>query len=163
MFTIRFLSRTSIVRRSVIAMTMAIAFIAVASLAWGAPRSSVSAEKIEPADRQAIEKVIRDQLDAFGRDDAGRAFAHASPDIQRMFGTPDNFIRMVRDNYKPVYRAGSVRFIRLESIDRQWVQSVQLADEEGHVWRALFTMKKQADKSWKVGGCQLVPTSGITT
>lgn len=159
MFTIQFVSPLSIVRRSAIAL----ALLAAASFAWGAPRSPVTAEKIDAADRQAIEKVIREQLDAFGRDDAGRAFAHASPDIQRIFGTPDNFMRMVRNNYEAVYRASSVRFIHLESIDRQWVQTVQLVDEEGHVWRALFTVKRQADKAWKVGGCQLVATSAITT
>ena len=159
MFTIRFVSPLSLALRSAIA----IALVTAASLVWGAPRLSVAAPNINAADRQKIEKVIRDQLDAFGRDDAGRAFGHASPDIQRMFGTPDNFIRMVRNNYAPVYRAGSVRFIRLDPIDGQWVQTVQLVDGEGRVWRALFTMKRQPDKQWKVGGCQLMPTDAITT
>ncbi len=166
MFTIRFLTSASIR----LSFAIAIALVAIVSLAFAAPRLSFAAERIvnaaeriNAADRQAIEQVIRDQLDAFGRDDARGAFAHASPDIQRMFGTPEKFIRMVRDHYEPVYRAGSVRFVRLDAIDRQWVQTVQLVDQEGHVWRALFTMNRQADKIWKVGGCQLVPTNAITT
>ena len=158
MFTIRFGGPMAIGR----SVAIAIALLA-ASLAIVVPRSSMAAEKISAVDQQAIEKVIRDQLDAFGRDDARGAFAHASPDIQRMFGTPDNFVRMVRDHYKAVYRTESVRFARLDFIDKQWVQTVQLVDQEGHVWRALFTMKRQADKTWKVGGCQLVATRAITT
>ena len=157
----------SLARRSAIAILL----ISVAGTAWTAPRSSVAARRadaavdaaVSAADRKAIERVIRDQLDAFGRDDARRAFAHASPDIQRAFRTPGNFMRMVHDNYQPVYRADSVRFIRLELVDKQWMQTIQLVDEEGHVWRALFTMKRLSGRTWKVGGCQLVPTSAITT
>ncbi len=163
MFTIRCISQTSIVIRYVCAIVL----FALAGMAWGAPRSSADTVKLDArvsaTERQAIEKVIRDQLDAFGRDDARRAFAHATPDIQRMFGTPDNFMRMVHDHYEPVYRAGSVRFVRLDAVDGQWVQTVQLVDEGGRVWRALFTMKRQPNKTWKVGGCQLVPTSAMTT
>ena len=141
------------------------AFVVVAAVGFGcfASKTAAAAEKLPPTDIRAIEKLIRDQIDAFGRDDAERAFGYASPDIQRMFGTPDNFMRMVRDNYEPVYRAGSVQFIRLDSVDGQWVQTVQLVDEEGRVWRALFTVKRQANRMWKVSGCQLLETSAIAT
>jgi Domain of unknown function (DUF4864) len=124
---------------------------------------ALAAEKVTPADKSAIEKVIRDQLDAFTRDDAQRAFAHATPEIQRMFGTSDDFIRMVRDSYQPVYRSSAVEFVKLVRVDDEWVQAVQLVDDEGRVWRALFTMKRQPDKSWKVGGCQLVQTNAVAT
>ncbi len=122
-----------------------------------------AAEKLTAADRRGIEQTIRRQLDAFGRDDADGAFGYASPDIRRLFGSPDNFMQMVRKNYDPVYRAGSVQFIALDSVAGRWVQVVQLVDSEGRVWRALFTMKRQPDKTWKVGGCQLVQTSALAT
>ena len=120
-------------------------------------------ERLSAADRQAIEQVIREQLDAFGRDDAEKAFAFATPDIQRMFGSSDSFMRMVRDNYEPVYRSTGVQFERLTPSEGQWVQAVRLTDDEGKVWRALFTMRRQADRGWKVGGCQLVETSALST
>jgi len=120
-------------------------------------------EKMLPADRQAIEKTIRDQLDAFVRDDADRAFGFATPDIQRMFGSSDAFMQMVREHYEPVYRASGVQFERLAQVDGQWVQTVRLTDDEGKVWRARFTMRRQADRGWKVGGCQLVETSALST
>ena len=153
MFTIRFV--------------FAVALVANSALAWSAPptqpRNATASEKLSAVDQQAIEKVIRDQLDAFGHDDAMRAFSHASPDIQRMFGTPDRFMRMVRENYEAVYRPGSIRFVRLERVDARWVETVQIVDDEGNVWRALFTMTRQPDKIWKIGGCQLVATNAITT
>ncbi len=131
-----------------------------ASFAGGAT-DAVAADRLTVADRRSIEQTIRRQLDAFGRDDAERAFAFATPDIRRLFGSPDNFLQMVKDHYGPVYRPGSVVFVSLDPVGGQWVQVVQIADGDGRVWRALFTMQRQTDKSWKVGGCQLVQTSAI--
>ena len=122
-----------------------------------------AAEKLAPSDRQAIEQTVQQQLDAFGEDDAERAFGLATPDIRRLFGSSDRFMRMVRDNYEPVYRHASVRFVRIEHVGGQWVQTVQITDGEGRVWRAYFTMKRQPDKGWKVGGCQLQETNALVT
>ena len=122
-----------------------------------------AADRFVASDRQAIETTIRRQLEAFGRDDAKAAFAYATPDIQRLFGSSDNFMSTVRESYEPVYRAVDPQFIRLDVVDGDWVQTVQLVDGEGRVWRALFTMKRQADRTWKVGGCQLVQTKALAT
>ena len=132
-----------------------------ASVVASAP--AAAAETLPVAERRAIEQKIRRQLDAFAQDDAEGAFGFATPDIRRMFGTSDHFMEMVRENYGAVYRSSSAAFLRLESIGGQWVQTVQIVDGEGRVWRALFTMKRQPDKSWKVGGCQLVQTSALAT
>lgn len=121
------------------------------------------AERLPAGDAQAIRQVIRDQIDAFGRDDATRAFRYATSDIQKRFRTADNFMRMVRENYQPVYRADSVHFARLKRVDGQWVQSVQVVDDAGHVWDALFTMKRQGKGGWKVAGCELVETTTFAT
>ena len=149
-------------------------FATITALAGFAPAiaadKSAPVEHLTAADRQAIEQTIRQQLDAFGRDDAESAFAFATPDIQRMFGSSDSFMQMVRDNYEPVYRSTGIQFERLTmapsspaSSSTQWVQAVRITDDEGKVWRALFTMRRQADHGWKVGGCQLVETSALST
>jgi hypothetical protein len=122
-----------------------------------------AAEKLGAADKRAIEQTIRRQLDAFLRDDADGAFGFATPDIRRMFGSSDQFMEMVRDHYEPVYRPSGVRFVGIDSVDGEWVGTVQIVDGDGKVWRALFTVKRQPDKSWKIGGCQLVQTSAIAT
>lgn len=122
-----------------------------------------AADQLGADDRRAIEKTVRGQLDAFGRDDANGAFGFATPDIQRLFGSPERFMRMVRESYEPVYRASRVRFVRVDAVDGQWVQTVELIDAESRVWRGLFTMKRQANRSWKVGGCELQQTRAIAT
>ena len=133
------------------------------ALAQSASAEPAKAAKPSQSDARAIEKVIRDQIDAFGRNDAGRAFAHAAPDIRRMFGTPDDFMRMVRDGYAPVYRASSIFFLKLETREGFTLQTVQWVDSEGRVWIARFAMRQQPDKSWKVGGCELVATRSLAT
>ena len=57
---------------------------------------------LSAADRASIRSVIEQQLSAFQSDDGNRAFGFASPDIHRMFQTPDRFMDMVRTGYLPV-------------------------------------------------------------
>lgn len=125
------------------------------------PTARAAAERLPASDVQRIEQVIRDQLDAFGHDDAGRAWGHSTPEIQKRFGNPDDFMQMVRDNYQAVYRAGSFQFVRLRKVDGTWIQTVDLVDESGYVWRASFLMKRQGKSGWKIGGCTLTETSAI--
>jgi hypothetical protein len=167
MFTQRFVRQPRTVNRRL--RTLLAPLLAVTVL-WSCGLDVASAadknapvEALASADRRAIEKTIRDQLDAFVREDADRAFGFAAPDIQRMFGSSDNFMQMVREHYEPVYRATGVQFERLAQVDGQWVQTVRLTDDEGKVWRAFFTMRRQVDRGWKVGGCQLVETSALST
>ena len=53
---------------------------------------------------RAFQHVIDGQIAAFARDDGAAAFEYATPDIQRMFGTPDRFMEMARAGFQPVYR-----------------------------------------------------------
>lgn len=63
-------------------------------------------------DDAAIEGVIRQQLDAFLAGDVDTAWGYASPEIQRLFGNPENFGRMVERGYPMVWAPGDVRFGR---------------------------------------------------
>ena len=44
------------------------------------------------AEDQAVQKMIRSQLDAFERGDAQVAFEHVSPGLREQFGTPGRFL-----------------------------------------------------------------------
>ena len=120
-----------------------------------------AAALLTTADRRAVEQTIRQQFDAFAHDDGERAFGLATRDIQRMFGSSDRFLDMVRDHYEAVYRPSKVQFGRIERVDAQWVQRVMITDGGGRVWRASFTVRRQSDKSWKIGGCTLEETDTV--
>lgn len=106
-------------------------------------------------DAQEIRAVIEAQLAAFATDDAAQAFSFASPNIQRMFGTPEKFLMMVRTGYPVVYRPSLVLFRPLEAVDGEPFQLVQMSDAAGQVWLAIYKMQRQPDGSWRIDGCVL--------
>lgn len=106
-------------------------------------------------DAVGIRAAIEAQLAAFVADDAAKAYSFASPAIQSMFGTPEDFLMMVQTNYPVVYRPASVLFRPLQVVDGELIQVVQMSDAEGRVWLAFYKMQKQADGAWRIDGCLL--------
>ncbi len=114
----------------------------------------------EDARRAGVFDVIGAQLEAFQRDDAPAAFAIASPEIQAMFGTPANFLRMVAEAYAPVYRPRDVTYLDLLEKDGRLVQRVLFTGPDGKQVLALYMMARQPDGSWRIAGCVLVEPTG---
>ncbi len=112
------------------------------------------------ADEAAVQRVITAQLEAFRANDAKTAFGFAAPGIKRMFRTPQNFIMMVERGYRPVYEGSTPTFLRSQDGgDGNFAQEVSLTDNEGRSWRALYTLAKQDDGSWRITGCVLRPAN----
>ena len=112
--------------------------------------------EIADVDRAAIRSIISSQLEAFQRDDADAAFALAIPEIQAQFGTVDNFMRMVKAHYQPVYRPRSVLFGDITTVHELPTQQIMLLSDDGLV-KALYLMQKQSNNNWRIAGCYLVP------
>lgn len=112
---------------------------------------------------KAVQAVVQAQLDAFARDDAKRAFALAAPDIRKQFGTAERFMTMVRVGYPVVHRPRNVVFLKPVWEDGELLQPVQMTDAQGQVWLATYLMKRQKDKSWRIGGCSVVEDEGLAT
>ena len=134
-----------------LSVIVALLFFAFPAVAQNLPSS------VGEADRQAIRMVIEEQLGAFQRDDANAAFAQASPNIQEIFQTPEQFMRMVRTGYQSVYRPQQVEFRDIVEVDGAPVQRVFIIGPDGAPIMALYPMERQADGSWKIGGCYLIP------
>lgn len=78
---------------------------------------------VRPAAAQegAVQGVIASQIEAFQADDFVRAFSYASPTIQKVFRTPQNFGAMVRSGYPMVWRPSEVRYLEArEDTGRIW-------------------------------------------
>ncbi len=119
-------------------------------------QAAARAGDLSDSERGAIRAVIEAQLAAFQRDDAVAAFAHASPSIQRIFGTPEVFMRMVRTGYRPVYRPRVVEFRDIVTDHGAPIQRVFLVGPSGVPVIALYPMERQGDGTWKINGCTLV-------
>lgn len=112
-------------------------------------------------DWRKIRGVIEQQLDAFARDDAETAFSFASPKIQQLFWTPANFMAMVKADYQAVYRPRSVNFLKSALVQGRALQPVQLLGPDNVAMVAIYTMEEQADGTWKIGGCEMIPGGGV--
>src|ERR1700754_3090764 len=89
------------------------------ALAWPAMAQDAA---LSDTDRAAIRDVIGRQVEAFRRDDGDAAFGFASPTIQRMFGSSDIFMDMVRQGYQPVYRPRVFDFAEIVELNGQPTQ-----------------------------------------
>ncbi len=113
------------------------------------------AQGLTTDDRIAIRTVIEQQLEAFRRDDAETAFSYATSAIQRQFGTPERFISMVKAAYQPVYRPRRVVFQEIDETTTVPIQAVLLVGPEGVPVIALYPMRQETDRGWRIDGCYL--------
>ena len=121
---------------------------------------AVFADETPPADAQA---VVSEQIHAFEKGDAARAWTLAAPQIKDKFVSAADFIGMVRKNYGPIYRHRSVDFGPAARKGDEVGMLVTIVDEENEVWSALFMLAKQPDGQWRTSGCLLTkaPQSSV--
>ena len=121
-------------------------------LLLSAPASAYD-KNVDQATATAIQDVINSQIEAFRRDDAKAAFAHASPAIQHMFGNAENFIQMVRQGYQAVYRPRYVEFSHLAQVEsNRFVQHVVLEGPDGVMVMAVYGMLRDRKGTWRING-----------
>ena len=111
--------------------------------------------QVSPADQTAIRNVIEGQVEAFRRDDGAAAFGYASPSIQGLFGTPETFMDMVRQGYRPVYRPQVFEFREIVTLQGMVTQKVHVIGPDGRPVTAFYPMTQQPDGSWRIEGCYL--------
>ncbi|TGD41812.1 DUF4864 domain-containing protein [Pseudotabrizicola sediminis] len=107
-----------------------------------------------------IRDTIRNQLSALGQDDFATAFSFASPTIKGLFGTPDNFGRMVRQGYPMVHRSGEVKMLDLREVAGNLWQRVMITDQQGRTHLLDYQMIETPD-GWQINGVQLLPSVGV--
>jgi len=109
------------------------------------------------ADSAAIRTTIQSQITAFQQDDFDTAFSYASPNIQRIFGSPDRFGLMVSQGYPMVHRPADIKFLEIETIQGENWQKVRMADQQGRYHLMAYRMIL-LDGQWLINGVQLLPS-----
>ncbi len=120
------------------------------------------AQGLSSSDAAQVRTVVQSQLAAFAKDDAGKAFSYAAPNIRKTFGSAATFLDMVRRSYPVVYRPASVAFLTPEGAGNQAVQRVQMQDAAGNAYLASYTLERQKSKAWRITGCQVAANKGQT-
>jgi len=121
---------------------------------------SGQAAAFSDADRAAVQGAIERQLQAFLKDDGDTAYSFAAPNIKMMYPSVDSFMAMVRQGYPQVYRPRSYEFGELKEAPGYLEQSVEIVDADGTFWTAVYTLRQDADGSWKITGCYIVKKPG---
>ncbi|WP_299152281.1 DUF4864 domain-containing protein [uncultured Tateyamaria sp.] len=122
---------------------------------------AMSMAGIAVAQGTEIEAVIGSQIEAFEADDFAGAFAFASPSIQGIFRTPENFGRMVTQGYPMVWRPAEVTYLGLRQEDGAYWQTVRIVDGDGAVHLLDYRMLETRD-GWKINGVQLLEAAGVS-
>lgn len=130
------------------------------ALALAAPVLAPVPAAAQTQDRAAIEGTIRGQIDAFLSDDVATAFTFASPTIQGLFRTPENFGAMVRSGYPMVWRPSSVRMLELREVAGALWQKVMVTDAEGRTHLLDYQMIP-GEGGWRINGVQLLKGAGL--
>ena len=107
------------------------------------------------AQQAEIEGTITSQIDAFRADDFDRAFTYASPLLQRLFQTPQNFERMVTQGYPMVWRPEELRFLDLRGEGGTYWQTVMVTDAQG-VYHLLEYLMQETPDGWRIGGVRIL-------
>ncbi|MEP3347487.1 MAG: DUF4864 domain-containing protein [Litoreibacter sp.] len=111
-------------------------------------QSGVAQERIT-----GIERTIQGQVDAFLAEDATTAFTFASPNIQRLFGSPERFGAMVQNGYPMVWAPSKVEFLALRRQGELLFQKVLFIDQNGAPHVLEYNML-QTDEGWLIDGVQ---------
>jgi hypothetical protein len=107
-----------------------------------------------------IESTIQSQIEAFQVDDFATAFTFASPNIKRLFGSPDRFGGMVKNGYPMVHRPSDVQFLELRRQGPLIFQKVLLRDANGAPHVLEYNMI-ETDQGWQIDGVQLLAAPPI--
>jgi len=108
-----------------------------------------------------IEATITAQIEAFKADDFDQAFTYASPTIQGLFQTPENFGRMVRGGYPMVWRPSEVTYLELKETGGFQFQRVLITDADGAVHLLEYQMV-ELNGAWKINGVRLLANPPAT-
>jgi len=138
----------------------ALAFLFVVSAAFAQPERGPT---LSAKEWTAIRKVIGDQLAALKAGDGAKAMTFAAPGIQAQFGTPENFLRMVRGGYAALLEARNTQFLEGAVIEASVVQPLRLVMPDDTVLVALYEMQKQPDGRWRIAGCVIAPSTVQST
>ena len=117
---------------------------------------------ISTADEQTdIQNTIANQLEAFASDDFTEAFTHASPGIKDIFGSVDNFSRMVKKGYPMVWRYNNFQFLKLEETPQGYSQIVRITNKKDELFLLKYFMKNISG-IWKISGVIIIENSDFS-
>ena len=113
--------------------------------------------------KTGAQSIINGQFQAFRDRDHETAFSFASPSLQKIFGSTQRFIGMVKNGYSAIYDAQNWSFGRSRLEGDTIYQEVLVSGPDGRQWAALYQLNKEADGNWKIGSVRILPARTQST
>ncbi len=113
------------------------------------------------AQQTEIEGTINLQFDAFKADDFAGAFEFASPNLQLLFQSPENFKRMITTGYPMVQRPAEVTYLELREFAGSMWQKVQIIDGKGYSHLLDYEMV-QIDEEWRIASVRMLNAPAVS-
>ena len=134
------------------------------SLVMAASTTAIAQENDAPREMASgAQGVIDSQIRAFRSRDHDQAFSYAAPNMQKMFGSTERFIGMVKNGYGAIYGAQGWSFGRSRMQAGTLVQEVLITGPQGRQWTAIYMMRQEGDGSWHIHGVQMRQGPGQST
>jgi hypothetical protein len=128
------------------------------------PVGAATVMALSDAEVVGVRAAVQGQLDAFAANDATKAFSFAAHNVRSRIGTAERFMTMVRNGYPVVYRPASVGFLIPQRLpDGTVVQRARMTDARGEAWLAVYTLRQDKKKGWRISGCDVQPAKGRAT
>ena len=108
----------------------------------------VSAQSIDEA---GVRAEIEDQFADFRAGDLAGAFEHASPTLQMLFVSPDNFGRMVKTGYPDIWAAKAVDYLGLRTEGGRLIERLRVTGPDGATKLYDYVMQ-QIEGRWRIDG-----------
>jgi Domain of unknown function (DUF4864) len=106
-----------------------------------------------PVEREAVARVIRDQVDALRNGDWTRAYRHSARELASQL-SPGEFRRMVEAGYAPLLEAAAVRVEHVELEGDAAAARLSVVAQDGGVLGARYELARE-DGVWRVAGVVL--------
>lgn len=117
-----------------------------------------------PAEAQdaegAVKAVVEAQIAALASGDAEAAFSYATPQIQKQFGSPKNFLAMVQLSYSALIDAEVFEVEAVAAQGEHAAVRAHVVGKDGRAFKAIYPLLLQPDGAWRIDGCYLQTTDG---
>lgn len=113
------------------------------------------------AQQADIEATINNQFEAFKSDDFDAAFQFASPSLQSLFQSAENFKRMVTTGYPMVLSPAEVTYLDLQEIAGSLWQKVQITDGKGFTHLLVYQML-ETEAGWRIASVRMLDAPSVS-
>ncbi len=140
-----------------------LAWVFVVATMAGAPVRAQIPPPPPPAtaeDQAAFRTAINTVVDALRKDDFAGAYAVAAPSMKVLYPNLQAFTQVIRSRYAQLIKPKTVVFGTVMQTSQGPVQRVFVTGNDGRAYVASFSMQKQPDNAWLIGGITIARDQG---